>query len=193
MRLRGTIVGALNLFRVDEGRLDEADLAAAQAFADVATIAILQHRAALEAQVLNEQLNHALNSRVVIEQAKGVLAERAGLDMEEAFHRLRSFARNHNLRLVDVAGDVISGSLESRSPRPVPRLALIAVPPSPDGPQSALPGAALTRSTRAARPPGAVRDRRVGPRREAVVRRCARGGTRNPRPARTAPWSRPAG
>jgi GAF domain-containing protein len=115
MRLRGTIIGALNLLRVEPGVMDEADIAAAQAFTDVATIAILQHRATLEAQVLNEQLSHALNSRIVIEQAKGVLAERAGLDMEQAFARLRNHARNHNLRLVDVAHDVISGALPTES------------------------------------------------------------------------------
>ena len=90
MRLRGTVIGALNLFRVEPGPMDAADIVAAQAFADVATIAILQHRAALEAQVVNEQLNDALNSRIVIEQAKGVLAERAGLDMEQAFAPPRS-------------------------------------------------------------------------------------------------------
>jgi GAF domain-containing protein len=111
MRLRGVIIGALNLFRADEGAMEDADVAAAQAFADVATIAILQHRAVLEAQVLNEQLNHALNSRIVIEQAKGVLAERAGLDMEQSFARLRNYARQHNLRLVNVAQDVIDGTL----------------------------------------------------------------------------------
>ena len=60
---------------------------------------------------VNEQLNHALNSRIVIEQAKGMLVERTGLDMEQAFDRLRNHARNHNLRLVDVARDVISGAL----------------------------------------------------------------------------------
>ena len=111
MRLRGDIIGALNLFRADEGPMSDADSLGAQALADVATIAILQHRAALEAQVVNEQLNHALNSRVVIEQAKGVLAERAGVDMAHAFSRLRNHARNHNLRLVDVARDVIEGRL----------------------------------------------------------------------------------
>ncbi len=111
MRLRGTIIGALNLFRIEQGALDEPDLLAAQAFADVATIAILQHRAAHEAQTVNEQLNQALNSRIVIEQAKGVLAEQTGIDMEHAFSRLRNHARNHNLRLVDVARDVISGTL----------------------------------------------------------------------------------
>ena len=91
--------------------MEGADVVAARAFADVATIAILQHRAVLQAQVVNEQLNHALNSRVVIEQAKGVLAERAGLDMVQAFSRLRNHARNHNVRLVTVAQDVIDGTL----------------------------------------------------------------------------------
>ena len=113
MRLRGAIIGALNLFRTHEGPLDANDVLAAQALADVATIAILQHRAALEAQVVNEQLNHALNSRVLIEQAKGVLAERAGLDIEHAFARLRSYARNNNRQLVDVAQDVIDGTLSA--------------------------------------------------------------------------------
>jgi GAF domain-containing protein len=111
MRLRGMIIGALNLFRSGEGTMEEADLLAAQALADVATIAILQHRAASEAQVLNEQLNHALNSRIIIEQAKGVVAERAGLDIEHAFARLRGYARNNNLRLVDVAQRVLDGTL----------------------------------------------------------------------------------
>jgi GAF domain-containing protein len=126
MRLRGTVVGALNLFRADEGRLEEADVLAAQALADVATIAILQNRAAHEAQVVNEQLNHALNSRVLVEQAKGVLAERAGLDMEQAFSGLREYARSNNLRLVDVAQDVIDGTLgpgalDPPPPRPARR------------------------------------------------------------------------
>ena len=109
MRLRGNVIGALNLFHVDAGPMRVADVGAAQALADVATIAILQHRAATEAQLLTEQLNHALNSRIVIEQAKGMIAERLGLDMAEAFRRLRSHARNHNLRLADVATTVISG------------------------------------------------------------------------------------
>jgi GAF domain-containing protein len=111
MRLRGTVIGALNLFHLERGGMRPGDVYAAQALADVATIAILQHRAAVEAQVLNDQLNHALTSRVVIEQAKGMVAEREGLDMEHAFTALRNYARNHNLRLVDVANDVIAGSL----------------------------------------------------------------------------------
>ena len=87
------------------------DVEAAQALADVATIAILQHRATLEAQVVNQQLQNALNSRVVIEQAKGMVAERQNLNMEQAFSALRNYARNHNLRLADVAQAVIAGSL----------------------------------------------------------------------------------
>jgi len=115
MRLRGTIIGALNLFHAEAVEIPEADIEAAQAFADVATIAILQHRASLEAQVLNDQLTHALNSRIVIEQAKGMVAEREGVDMERSFALLRNHARNHNLRLVDVASDVIGGFLAASS------------------------------------------------------------------------------
>ena len=76
MRLRKTIVGAINLFGTEPGAIRDGDLAAAHAFADVATIAILQHRAAVDALDLNEQLNNALNSRILIEQAKGMLSER---------------------------------------------------------------------------------------------------------------------
>jgi len=120
MRLRGTVIGALNLFHVHAGDLRQADLHAAQAMADVATIAILQHRATHEAQLLNEQLDHALNSRIVIEQAKGMLAERLDIDVETAFATLRNHARNHNLRLVDVADNVIDGSLAASTLDPPP-------------------------------------------------------------------------
>jgi len=115
MRLRGTVIGALNLFHIEPGEMRPADVVAAGAFADVATIAILQHRASLEAQVLNQQLNHALNSRIVIEQAKGMIAERERLDMEQAFAVLRHHARNNNVRLADVASAIISGTLAPSS------------------------------------------------------------------------------
>jgi GAF domain-containing protein len=111
MRLRGSVIGALNLFRAGPGEMTAADIHVAQAFADVATIAILQHRAAQEAQVVNAQLNHALSSRVVIEQAKGMVAERLRLDMEQSFKSLRNHARNHNLRLAELANDVINGTV----------------------------------------------------------------------------------
>ena len=112
MRLRRQVIGALNLFRTTPGALDRGDVSTAQALADIATIAILQHRTALEAHVLNEQLNHALHSRIVIEQAKGMIAERQRVDMETAFARLRSHARNHNQRLVDLASDVVQGATD---------------------------------------------------------------------------------
>jgi GAF domain-containing protein len=111
MRLRGAVIGALNLFHVDPGLMRPADIAAAQAMADVATIAVLQHRASVEAQIINEQLSHALNSRVIIEQAKGMLSERTGIDVDDAFGQLRSHARNHNRQLVEVAQDVLDGRL----------------------------------------------------------------------------------
>jgi transcriptional regulator with GAF, ATPase, and Fis domain len=113
MRLRGDIIGALNLFHIDQGEMRQADVDAAQALADVATIAILQHREAVEGQHLNEQLQIALNSRIVIEQAKGMVAERLGVNMEQAFSTLRSHARNQNLLLIDVARDVIRGTLSA--------------------------------------------------------------------------------
>ena len=111
LRLRGTVIGALNLFHIEPGEMRPADVDAAQALADVATIAILQHRAVHVTQLVNEQLNLALNSRVVIEQAKGMIAERASLNMQEAFSTLRTYARNLNLRLADVAHDIINGTL----------------------------------------------------------------------------------
>ncbi|HZM39491.1 MAG TPA: ANTAR domain-containing protein, partial [Acidimicrobiales bacterium] len=109
MRLRGAILGALNMFQVDAGEMRPADVAAAQALADVATIAIVQHRAASEAKLLNEQLSEALNTRIVIEQAKGMIAQQRGVDMEAAFTTLRDHARTHNLRLADLAHDVVDG------------------------------------------------------------------------------------
>jgi GAF domain-containing protein len=118
MRLRGQVIGALNLFRTDEGVLDTIDVAAGQALADMATITILQHRATLESQIVNEQLSFALNSRIVIEQAKGILAERRSLDMEQAFTLLRTYARSHNLRLIDVAQRIIDRTLDAATLEP---------------------------------------------------------------------------
>jgi AmiR/NasT family two-component response regulator len=75
----------------------------------------VQHRAAADAQRLNEELSAALSSRVVIEQAKGVISERAGVDLAQAFSRLRRFARNGNLRLTDVAQAAIDGTLDPQA------------------------------------------------------------------------------
>ncbi|HUY65023.1 MAG TPA: GAF and ANTAR domain-containing protein [Acidimicrobiales bacterium] len=111
MRLRGTTLGALNMYKSDAEPLSTEEVLLAQALADVATIAVMQHQAARDAQVLNEQLTHALHSRITIEQAKGIVAERGHQDMEQAFQRLRSYARRNNLKLADVAQRVIDGTL----------------------------------------------------------------------------------
>jgi len=107
MRHRERTIGALNLFRSEPGELAEADRRAAQALADVATIGILQQRAARETTEVNEQLEFALTSRVVIEQAKGILAHYGGLTMDEAFNHLRRYARNHRLALTGIAQELV--------------------------------------------------------------------------------------
>jgi hypothetical protein len=111
MRLRGEVIGTLNLFHRQPGALPPADLAVGQALADVATIGILAERAIRSREVLTEQLQVALNSRVIIEQAKGVLAQCGGLDMDVAFDRLRHYARMHNVRLSEVAREVVETDL----------------------------------------------------------------------------------
>jgi GAF domain-containing protein len=108
LRLRGQVIGALNLFGADVGRLDAEDVRIVQALADVATIGLLQERAIHRGEVLTEQLQGALNSRVVIEQAKGLLAGIHGIDLDQAFTQLRGYARSHNRRLVDLAHAVIN-------------------------------------------------------------------------------------
>jgi GAF domain-containing protein len=111
MRLRGRTIGALNLFRTHQGTLSEDDVIVAQGLADVATIAILQHRSSLDASALNFQLNNALNSRVIIEQAKGMICQSTSCDMDEAFNRLRAHARNHNEGLTTLATRVVATSI----------------------------------------------------------------------------------
>ena len=111
MRLRSSVLGALNLFHIEAGEMPQDDVEAAQALADIATIAIIHHRSAVDAQAVNEQLNRALNTRIVIEQAKGMVAERKNLNMEQAFIALRNHARKHGLHLADVARDLIDGTL----------------------------------------------------------------------------------
>ncbi len=108
MRLRSNTIGTLNLFRTQTTGLGAEDLVLAQALADVATIAVLQHRAIARRDVIIEQLQGALNSRVTIEQAKGVLADRGDFAVDEAFGHLRRYARGHNLRLGDVAWRMVS-------------------------------------------------------------------------------------
>ena len=118
MRLRDQVVGALNLFSAGTSRLGPAELRLGQALADVATIGLLQERNVRRAETLAEQLQVALNSRVVVEQAKGRLAERTGLDMDMAFTMLREHARNTNQRLTDVARYVIASPTAEFPPPP---------------------------------------------------------------------------
>lgn len=111
LRLRGQAIGGLNLFHREVGPLPPADLALGQALADVATIGILQERAIHRGEMLNEQLQTALNSRIIIEQAKGVLAERGNLSMDAAFNQLRSSARSRNQPLSNLARQVTEGTV----------------------------------------------------------------------------------
>ncbi len=110
MRLRTEVIGALNFFDVSPGALDVDKLRIGQAMADVATIGLLQQRAISQRDALTDQLQTALNSRVLIEQAKGIVAERLHLDMAAAFTLLRGTARSHNRRLSDLARAVVDGS-----------------------------------------------------------------------------------
>jgi AmiR/NasT family two-component response regulator len=109
MTLRGNGLGALNLFQVDAGGLAPQDLSIARALADIATIGLVQQRNVREAQNSAEQLQYALHSRITIEQAKGMLAERAGVGVDDAFTVLRTYSRNHNRRITGVASDFLDG------------------------------------------------------------------------------------
>jgi GAF domain-containing protein len=114
MRLRGQVIGALNLFTDGVAPLDDDEIAVGQAMADVATIGLLHERTLHEQTVLSEQLQTALHSRVLIEQAKGVLAARAGITVSEAFTRMRTHARRNHVTLTAVASGVVDGSLDER-------------------------------------------------------------------------------
>jgi GAF domain-containing protein len=116
MRLRTETVGGLNLFYGSPQTMPAPDERLAQAFADVATIGILQQRATHRSLVLAEQLQTALNSRVAIEQAKGMLSERHGLELDAAYERLRRYARNGNHKLTDVAMGVVRGDIDPGAP-----------------------------------------------------------------------------
>jgi GAF domain-containing protein len=107
LRLRGEVLGALNLFGNDEGTMAPPDVKIVQSLADVATIALLQERAVRHGEVLTEQLQKALNSRVVIEQAKGALAQLLGVTPDEAFELLRTYCRRGHHRLGQVAADIV--------------------------------------------------------------------------------------
>jgi transcriptional regulator with GAF, ATPase, and Fis domain len=112
LRLRDATIGSLNLFGDTVGELNHADAVAAQALADVATIGILSERVHRESALVQDQLQHALDSRVIIEQAKGYLAQTEQIDMDTAFSRIRSHARATRMRLAEVAAQVVEGRLQ---------------------------------------------------------------------------------
>jgi GAF domain-containing protein len=120
MRLRAQVIGTLNLFRDTPGDFDPVNVRVGQALADVATIGLLHERTMRRRDTLNEQLQAALNSRVVIEQAKGKLAERLGLEMDQAFNILRDHARARNIRLSDLARAFIDGTQDISRPNSEP-------------------------------------------------------------------------
>lgn len=121
LRLRSRYVGALNLFQTTVHRLGDDDIALAQALADVATIAILQQRTLEQSHVENGQLEAALTCRILIEQVKGVLAERWNTSVDDAFAAFRAYARPRHLRLSDLATRIISGDFDTADiPAPAP-------------------------------------------------------------------------
>jgi transcriptional regulator with GAF, ATPase, and Fis domain len=111
MRLRDTVLGTLGLFGEEAGSLDDDDLALAQALVHVASVAIVNERSANDRALVNAQLQHALTSRIVVEQAKGVIAHGGSLEMDTAFAVLRRYARDHGRKLSDVADEIVRREL----------------------------------------------------------------------------------
>ena len=120
MRLRSEIIGALNIFSVNQVPIDDEDRLVVQALADIATIGILQERALGNALVVTSQLEAALESRIAIEQAKGIVAERNNVTVDESFTRLRNYSRAHNELLSQTARDIIAGRLDADALSPQP-------------------------------------------------------------------------
>jgi transcriptional regulator with GAF, ATPase, and Fis domain len=118
LRLRRQVLGALNLFTVERKALTDDHLAVAQGMADIATIGLLHERTLRDQVVLAEQLQTALHSRIVIEQAKGVLSARAGISVREAFSRMRTHARRTGEQLTSVAESVVAGTLDHGNLQP---------------------------------------------------------------------------
>ncbi|MFP3465342.1 ANTAR domain-containing protein [Leifsonia sp. SIMBA_070] len=111
MRLREQTIGTLNLFRTGTGDLPEDDMVAAQAFADVATIGILHQRSLAESDAVRQQLQFALNSRIIIEQAKGVVAQTRSVPIDGAFELIRAYARRNRIGISDVASAIVERRL----------------------------------------------------------------------------------
>ena len=106
LQLRGKVIGALNLFRDSDSAFSDTELVLARAMAEMAAIGLLHQRALSDTHLLAEQLQSALRGRVLIEQAKGMISEYLGISIDDAFQVLRKQARNHNLKLTQLAHDV---------------------------------------------------------------------------------------
>ena len=113
LRLRGDVLGALNLFRNEPGGIGEEDQLVVQAMGDIATIGLLQQREAHRAATVTNQLQHALHSRISIEQAKGVISAQSGRSIDASFALLRAHSRNHNHKLSDLARAVVEGEIDA--------------------------------------------------------------------------------
>jgi GAF domain-containing protein len=107
LRLRDQVIGAMNIFRTERRPLSDEERRVARALADVATISLMQERAVRRAEQLTEQLQFALNSRIVIEQAKGAVARTLDIGVDEAFQAIRGYARNHRRALTQVARELV--------------------------------------------------------------------------------------
>jgi transcriptional regulator with GAF, ATPase, and Fis domain len=119
LRLRDTTLGALNLFHNQPGTIDPESLAVVQALADVATIGLVQQRELHRAHTIEAQLQHALHSRITIEQSKGIVFEQATVSMTDAFEMLRAYSRSNNTKLSDTARHIVNGTLTANDLQPV--------------------------------------------------------------------------
>ena len=115
MRLHDNVMGTLGLFGKDTGRLEDDDLALAQALVHVASVAIVNEKSAADVSTVNSQLQHALTSRIIVEQAKGVIAQTGGLDMDHSFAVLRRYARDHGLKLSVLAAEVVNRGVDGNT------------------------------------------------------------------------------
>ena len=115
LRLRDMVLGTLGLFGSRPGRLNDDDLNLGQALADVASVALVAERAVEDHNLVVDQLQTALDRRVLLEQAKGLLAERGDITMDQAFGHLRQYARDHNLRLTDVARSLVQREVSAEA------------------------------------------------------------------------------
>jgi GAF domain-containing protein len=110
LKLRQQVIGSVGIFGSVPQQMDAADARIVQGLADVATIAILQERSIRRGEALTSQLQQALDSRIIIEQAKGAIAQLYGVTIDEAFELLRSYSRNHHQHLGHMAALIVQDS-----------------------------------------------------------------------------------